>query len=650
MINNKRGWILLVLMAAAVFVQAGTLTLLHGTKGQADRELKALEKRFPEAGFTVAAKNEHLEMHYFNQFKDKNLDLLNFYRIYNRKGMRELLLRNPDYAAFTPFNFLAFKKLDSMEGGDKTWYGHLDGDTMLDIIGEKDMATREKFKGMLTKLDDLVLEQMKPKYKKRLTFDRPLPAQPLLKMVKKIEDTDDIDGFVESFIMKHDSLFTERHFVIAGFLDLKFEYEDLDLDFGKYDAFWVSSLCHFKFSNAVFNHGEPQAGVFAPCSIYFYIPKDSDELHVGYAMVENWLTTTGIEDEAQLLYMKKVADQVRETFEALGFTVEREGGRETEKRIDGVGKEALKGTEALSGEIAGLKTAINSLTKEIEALRRDLSSIPAAKKESEKTLPSAEVTVKRKFTTAKVVIGGPIPEKLSASYVAQPQSLDSLVGKLKAQGFEILAITDILEGKTVVTVTNEKLKSTNTFMAALNILLDAGSEIRLQNPSYLGAAYLGEHYRYGMFDDVLQALQGALGEMHLTEDLLPYSRLKNFSFKPGMPKFSDFVELADGKNLLDKLKGEKAKKYIAYRLKLPNGATLVGHKMRPHINKFLLKIDEAKNAEILPSQSIVRDGLAYMLDPTYYLALSLPLLSMEEFMKIASTPDEIAKSIGRLYR
>ena len=620
--------------------QAGVLTVLHGTKGQADRELKILEKSFKDINFTIAAKNEHLENHYYNQFKDKNLDLLNFYRIYDKEGMRALLLKNPDFGAYTPFNFLAFKKLDSMEGGDTTWYGYLDAETMLNIIGEKDEASRKTFKKMLSRVDRLVMEKMKPTVTKKLEFSKPLPEKPLLKMIKKIEDTDDIEAFVETFIMEYDSLFTKNHFVIAGFLDLKFEYDDLDLEFDKYDAYWISSLCHFKFSNAVFNHGEPQAGVFAPCSIYFYIPKGSNELHVGYATVENWILTTGIKDEAQLLYMKKVADEVRETFVALGFTEEGEADSKSAVRSESKGD--------LAAEISQIKAMVEALTKEVKALRKELAASP--KKEIKKDEPSAALLPKKQFNTPRMVIGGPAPKELTAYYAANPQELKTLVEKLKAAGFEILSVTDILDGKRVVTVTNEKLKSTNTFMAALNILVDGTDEIRVQNPSYLGAAYLGDRFSYGQFSDVLKALQSALGDMYATEDVLAFSKLKDFSFKPGMSKFSDIVELEDGDDLAEKLKNEKTAKYIAYTLKLPNGAILVGHKMRPRVNKFLNKINEGKNAQLLPYQSMIKDRLAYMLDPTYYLALSLPLLSMEEFMKIATAPDEIGKSIGRAYR
>ena len=317
-----------ILRIATIFVlsftisQASTLAEFHGTKGQADKELKAMVEKLEDIDFTIAGKNEHIENHYFNKFKEKNLDLLNFYTIVDIKSMRELLIKNPDFGAYAPFNLLAFKEFAKEDGGDTTWYGHLDSETMLNIIGEKDENSRTKFKTMISKVDKLVVDNMKPTANKKLNYDKALPTKPLLKMVKKIGKVDDIEEFVEDFIMKHDSLFGKNEFIIAGFLDFKFEYGDLELDFDKYDAYWVSSLCHFKFSNAVFNNGAPHAGVYAPCSVYFYIPKGSNELHVGYASVENWIASSGITDKSKIKYMQKIADDVLKTFKELGFVIE----------------------------------------------------------------------------------------------------------------------------------------------------------------------------------------------------------------------------------------------------------------------------------------------------------------------------------------
>ncbi len=372
-----------LIVVATLSYGSGILVDLHGTKGQPDKELSAMVKKLDSIGFEAVGKNEHIETHYYNKYKEKNLDLLNFYPVIDKKTMRELILANPDFGAYAPFNLLAFKKL-AKDGGDTTWYGHLDANTMLKIIGDKDEARAKKFKEMVAKLDKLVIAEMKPTEEKKLTFDGDLPKKPLLKMVMKFDKPDDIEDFVESFIMKHDGLFAKKEFVIAGFLDLKFEYGDLDLPFDKYDAYWVSSLCHFGFSNTVFNHGDPQAGVFAPCSVYFYIPKDKNELHVGYATVDNWINTTGIKDEKKIAYMKKISKSIEEAFTELGFV--REDSLPKEKITKAPKKEEKKVVEKssskkvsssnssdISVQLAELKDMVLKLTKEVKDIKKILN-------------------------------------------------------------------------------------------------------------------------------------------------------------------------------------------------------------------------------------------------------------------------------------
>jgi len=94
---------------------------------------------------------------------------------------------------------------------------------------------------------------------------------------------------------------------------------------------------------------------------------------------------------------------------------------------------------------------------------------------------------------------------------------------------------------------------------------------------------------------------------------------------------------------------DKAKKYIAYTLKLPNGTVLVGHKLSKQTNMFLNTIGSERNSNLLPYQSLIKGDKVVILDPKYYLALSLPLLSMADFMKISSVPRGIEKEIEHVY-
>ncbi len=639
--------IILALIINVVFAHADVLSNIAETKvtaqmqgsvGNAETQIYDLIKKIDTIGYSTVATNKNIQVHYFNKYKEKNLETISFFTVLNKEKIRPLLLHNPDFGAYAPFNFLVYKTLDT-KNDDNTWYGHLDADTMLEIIGEEDPQSKEFFREMVDTFDTYVTNNMKPTLTKKFERTKLLPAITKLKMVKKFEAPEDMEEFVEEFVMEHDGLFSKHDFIIAGFIDFKFEYNDMDLEFDKYDAFWVSSLCHFKFSNTIFNRGVPQGGLFAPCSIYFYIPKGSNELHVGYATVDNWINAINIKEQERIDYMRAIDAEVVEIFKELGFEL--------------VDQTLIQSTDTadanhLAPEVAALKAKIKKLEAELARYKKSAAlAVPAMVKPAE---VNAVELPKKTFKGAKLEIGGEAPKYLSTYYVANPQSVDGLKAKLETNGFTVLATTQILSSKTVITITNDELQKTNTFLATLQVLVNGENEVRVQNPSYFGAAYLQKKYKYGQFSATLEALQAVLGDMHEVDEKYELDDLAGYHFMFGMPFLDDTITVAQGDNLLAKLTGEKAAKYLAYTLKLPNGATIVGHKLRSRTNKLLEKVQAQDNANTFPYEVMIKDGKAVMLDPKYYLALSLPLLSMSDFMKIASAPDEIEKDIKRVYK
>ena len=107
----------------------------------------------------------------------------------------------------------------------------------------------------------------------------------------------------------------------------------------------------------------------------------------------------------------------------------------------------------------------------------------------------------------------------------------------------------------------------------------------------------------------------------------------------GMPSFKDMINLNDSVKVINKTK-------FAYTLELPNGSTLIGHKMSSSNNKFINVVNAEENSQILPYQSMVKDGKAFMLDPQYYL----PLLTMTDFMKIRTIPDDIEAELKKDFK
>ncbi|MDQ7047128.1 MAG: hypothetical protein Q9M39_05730 [Sulfurovum sp.] len=312
--------IIMSLMVLVGMAQAGTelIAQFQGVAGNNEAEINTMIKKIDSIGFSSVAVNTHIENFYFKKFQEKGVEMLSFYGIKNDEKLRPLLLANPDFGAYAPFNFLVYKTLDK-KADDNTWFGHLGADTMLDIIGEKDPALRKDFTDMLTGWDKFAAKELKPTKTKKFERTAALPTQGLTKLIKKFDKPDDLEEFIEELIGDHDGRFAKHNFIIAGFVDFKFEYDDQELEFDKYDAYWVSLLCHFEFSNSIFNRGTPEAGMFAPCSVYFYIPKGTNEVHVGFASVENWISGLNMKDEKQIKSMRAIDAEVVEVFKEMGF-------------------------------------------------------------------------------------------------------------------------------------------------------------------------------------------------------------------------------------------------------------------------------------------------------------------------------------------
>ncbi|MDD2839468.1 MAG: hypothetical protein PHX59_10970 [Sulfuricurvum sp.] len=222
-------------------------------------------------------------------FKE-TLDNLGFFSITNDKVVGPLLMKEPALGGFSPFNLHIWKKM----GEDKTYVGHVDPATMLDIVGVKDADVRAKFIASFIPLDKMVSEEIGSKVQ---TVDyKALPAKPMMTFEFPVDRAESLDAFISDFQGKFEEKFEANHYIIAGYKDIKCSMTDNNVEFGRFDAYWVYSLCHFRFSEGIFNNGRPDAGAFAPCSMYMYVEKGSNKLMVGMPRLENWIAVMGIKD------------------------------------------------------------------------------------------------------------------------------------------------------------------------------------------------------------------------------------------------------------------------------------------------------------------------------------------------------------------
>ncbi|MDP3466481.1 MAG: hypothetical protein Q8R86_11995 [Sulfuricurvum sp.] len=225
------------------------------------------------------------------------LDNLGFFSITNDAVVGPLLMKEPSLGGFSPFNLHVYK----VKGEDKTYVGHVMPETMLDITGVKDADVRKKFIASFTELDKLTEKEISSKV--QYVDYKALPAKPMMTFEVPFERGASIDGFVSDFQSKFEEAFEANKYIIAGYKNMKESMDGAGIKFDRFDAYWVYSLCHFRFSEGIFNQGRPDAGAFAPCSMYMYIDKGSNKLMVGMPRLETWTAVMGLKD-------KKMTDSV----------------------------------------------------------------------------------------------------------------------------------------------------------------------------------------------------------------------------------------------------------------------------------------------------------------------------------------------------
>jgi len=281
--------------------------------------MEMLENDMEGIGFVLSDPHERINDAYSTKYGGTNLDNLGFFSMTADEALRPLLLKAPELGGFSPFNLHIYK----VKGEEVTRVGHVTPNTMLDIVGVQDKATRAEFTEIFGPLDELVDEKLGGKVE-YVQYDK-LPAQPMLRFEIDVDREGALSDFIDGFQEEFEAAFEDKKYIIAGYKNFKEAYNDLELDFSKYDAYFVYSLCHFTFSNGVFNlvdgqegDARPDAGAFAPCSMYFYIEKGSNKMIVGMPKLENWIAVMGIKDKKKVDAINTLDKEIVGIMEGLG--------------------------------------------------------------------------------------------------------------------------------------------------------------------------------------------------------------------------------------------------------------------------------------------------------------------------------------------
>ncbi|MFK5976850.1 MAG: hypothetical protein QM493_10105 [Sulfurovum sp.] len=661
-----------VLLSSTIKGQEPSLALFYSIDKDIEQQFNLFtSKKLKSINFNLSDPHKRVNDQYETKYGSTMLDLLSFMPIVNDKMILPLLNIDPRIAGFAPFNMLIYKKLDE----NTTHIGHLMPNVMLDILDIKNQEVREKFTASFTPLNKS-MENFSKKFNGIKTYIpyKSLPKKTMINYEYKFEAPEEMDEFLEELQNKFELSFINKGYLIAGYHNFMDSTDDAEEILSGYDAFWTYSLCHLKFSYGMFdnNGSRPEAGLFAPCTMYMYIKKGTNTLIVGMFRLHNWSATLDIKDKKRIALIEQLDSEIPKILEDFGM-------RAIENRNE-LFETPLCEVVDINKTVIKTNTNIDKEENNRDLLKKPLfcrlptvPKVPTVPKairfgngvdasrgiKFSKRVPPNYIAhrfdkMKKMKISSNTRIGDVNKGRISAYLRGEFVSVKDVEKRLKSAGFNIIASVSVEKKKTLISVvfTSKELlemadKDNRGFMASLRVLVDKKKKrISITNPIYMAKGFLQDDYNDKEAKKVLHKLLKQFPKLKNSKDLLKFQLLPKYQFMNGMPQYQDMIEVASGDDLEERVKNNKK---ILFTQRLNDGSMLVGVKLNKRTNKFTRKIG-TNNAGMLPYPVIIKDGKAIIMDPKYYISYMYPLLKMSQFMKIATIPDAMVKDCERAFR
>ena len=270
-----------------------------------DKPIKALGYRLPDP-------RKRVNDYYGKKYGGTTLDVLSFMTIVNDKAIKPLLEINPRLAGFNPFNLAIYKH----KSKDETVVTHLTTSAIIEMLGITDKKVISEYTKLMAELDGLVSKTFPNAAISHNTYTGEI-KDPMMHFEIAFERPDDLDDYLDAIQETVEDTFIEKGYIMAGFFNYKQGKPDL---LPSYDAFWTFSLCHFPYSYTIFdNEGAmPEAAVFAPCTMYMYIKKDTNTLVIGMPSMSNWNAFFPMKDKKRSEFFEKLNVDIPATFIEIG--------------------------------------------------------------------------------------------------------------------------------------------------------------------------------------------------------------------------------------------------------------------------------------------------------------------------------------------
>jgi len=268
---------------------------------------KTIEEAFTKAGFFVSA-NRDMNVPFKKQFKETTFESYNLFTFYKKDTTLALVKKYDNIGLFAPMSMSIYTK----KGSKDISVSSLSASAMQKIMK---IPADEK---LLTDLRTLVVKTLKtamPNGKfETLPYKIEATKKELVTKFTMEMDSKDWDDELEDLKMGFEGELAPNGFVIAGHNNLGDEFEEANYE--GFDFYEVYSICKLPVIYTIAK-SHPEAGAFAPCSLYLNKKKGEDKMTIAFPSVYNWMSSMALKDKEDLSTLEDAQKRMRKILSGL---------------------------------------------------------------------------------------------------------------------------------------------------------------------------------------------------------------------------------------------------------------------------------------------------------------------------------------------
>ena len=279
------------------------VTILTADNSDGKITPETIAAAFEKKGFFIND-NRNMLPPFIKNFKTVDFDVYNLFTTFKKDVVVRLGKKYPNIGLFSPMSMSIWTR----KGTKTISIASLSADAMAEIMGiPADDAELVAY----GKLVQEALKEALPNAKvEKVAYEMKQPEGPLVSTAQGNFDPEaDWEEVKDKFQADFEQALIPAQFINAGFNDLNYDMEESGYEaFTFYDVY---SICYLEVIYTV-SKTHPEAGAFAPCSLYMCQKKGTNKMEIGFPSVYNWIASVAIEDKPSrdvlIMAQKKMED------------------------------------------------------------------------------------------------------------------------------------------------------------------------------------------------------------------------------------------------------------------------------------------------------------------------------------------------------